>query len=115
MTNREILYMRTLPEHLVVIGGGVIWLEMASYFNSVGVKVTVVEMLPSIAGATDAEIAGVLQKTYESRGVTFMLNTKVTAVVNGAFLYEFYGKSGSIPCDRVLVSVGRRARTRGIG
>ena len=54
VTNREVLDMKTLPKDLVVIGGGVIGLEMAYYFASVGVKVTVIEMMPKIAGATAA-------------------------------------------------------------
>ena len=57
MTNPRILDLRRIPEHLVVIGGGSIGLEMASYFNSVGSKVTVIEMLDHIAGATDSEIS----------------------------------------------------------
>ena len=56
MTNREILDMKEAPASLVVIGGGVIGLEMASYFNSIGTKVTVIEMLDHIAGPTDSEI-----------------------------------------------------------
>ncbi len=114
-TNREILDMREIPKKLAVIGGGVIGLEMASYFNSVGSDVTVIEMMPKIAGYTDAEISKILQKNYEKRGVKFMLNTKVTAVQNNCVEYEADGKAGKVDCDCVLVSVGRRARTAGIG
>ena len=67
LTNREILELQEIPERLVVIGGGVIGLEMASYFNTAGSKVTVVEMLNKIAGPTDAEISKILQKNYEKR------------------------------------------------
>ncbi len=115
MTNREILDLRELPKHLVVIGGGVIGLEMASYFNSAGCEVTVVEMLPKIAGPTDAEISEILRKNYQSRGVRFLLGAKVTAVSGGEVTCEIDGKAERIACDRVLVSVGRRARTEGIG
>lgn len=115
VTNREILDMRAVPEHLVVIGGGVIGLEMASYFNSVGAKVTVVEMLPQIAGPTDNEISKILQKNYEKRGVKFMLSAKVVAVGDRYVQVEVNGDNQKIMCDRVLVSVGRRARTNGIG
>ena len=65
LTNREILDLTTIPESFVVVGGGVIGLEMASYFNSVGSKVTVIEMLDKIAGPTDREISSILQKNYE--------------------------------------------------
>ncbi len=115
MTNREILAEKKVPEHLVVIGGGVIGLEMASYFNSIGSKVTVVEMLDHIAGPTDREISSILQKNYMKRGVTFLLGAKVTEVGSGCVKYEINGKTESISADRVLVSIGRRAQTQGIG
>ena len=115
MTNREILQLRELPKELVVIGGGVIGLEMASYFNSVGVKVTVVEMLDHIAGPTDREISSILQKNYMKRGVTFLLGAKVTSVGDGKVCYEKDGKNEELKCDRVLVSIGRRAMSQGIG
>ena len=115
MTNREILDLREVPARLAVIGGGVIGLEMASYFNSVGSEVTVIEMLPQIAGATDADVAKLLKKNYESRGVRFEFGAKVVAVGDGSVTYEKDGGTVSLPCDRVLVSVGRRARTADIG
>jgi dihydrolipoamide dehydrogenase len=70
-TNREILQLKEKPEHLVVIGGGVIGLELASYFTSIGTKVTVIEMLDHIAGENDQDLVGILKKSYEKRGVTF--------------------------------------------
>lgn len=115
MTNREILDMKELPRALVVIGGGVIGLEMASYFNSVGVKVTVVEMLDHIAGPTDSEISKILLRNYQKKGVTFVLGAKVTSVENGAVHYEKDGKTEVLNADRVLVAIGRRANTAGIG
>lgn len=115
MTNREILDLKTLPRSLVVIGGGVIGLEMASYFNSVGVKVTVIEMLDHIAGPTDGEISKILLRNYQKKGVEFILGAKVTAVGNGAVNYEKDGKAAALPADRVLVAIGRRANTEGVG
>ena len=119
VTNREILDLRTAPGRIVVVGGGVIGLEMASYFCSIGSEVTVVEMLDKIAGPTEAEISKILQKNYEKRGVKFILGAKVTAVNgkpgDGVVSYEKDGKGASVACDLVLVSTGRRARTRDIG
>ncbi|MDD6798796.1 MAG: dihydrolipoyl dehydrogenase [Firmicutes bacterium] len=115
MTNREILDLRKVPEKLVVIGGGVIGLEMASYFNSVGSKVTVVEMLDHIAGPTDSEISKILQKNYMKKGVEFMLGAKVTSVGSDCVNYEINGKQESVKADAVLVSIGRRAETKDIG
>ena len=111
LTNREILDLEEVPAKLAIVGGGVIGLEMASYFNSVGSEVTVIEMLDKIAGPTDAEISAILQKNYEDKGVKFMLGTKVTAIKDGAVFYE----GGSVAADKVLLSIGRRAVTKGIG
>ncbi len=119
VTNREILDLRTLPKSVVVVGGGVIGLEMASYFNSVGAEVTVVEMLNKIAGPTEGEISSILEKNYAKKGVKFVLGAKVAAVNGkagaGTVEYEKDGKVEKIDCDLVLVSTGRRARTKGIG
>ena len=115
MTNREILDLREVPKQLVVIGGGVIGLEMASYFNSIGTEVTVIEMLDHIGGPTDREISKILQKNYAKRGVKFLLGAKVTSVGTDCVNYELDGREQSAKCDRVLISIGRRAMTKDIG
>lgn len=115
LTNREILDLKEIPKAIVVVGGGVIGLEMASYFNSVGSKVYVVEMLDHIAGPTDREISTMLQKDYASRGVEFILGAKVTSIKDKKVTYEKDGKVSVIAADYALVSIGRRARTAGIG
>ncbi len=92
-TNREILDMTDVPKNLVVIGGGVIGLEMASYFNSIGSKVTVIEMLDHIAGPTDSEISNILLKNYKKKGVEFLLSAKVTSVDADGVNYEKDGKA----------------------
>ena len=114
-TNHEILDMTTVPKELAVIGGGVIGLEMASYFNSIGSKVTVIEMLDHIGGPTDSEISAILLKNYQKKGVTFMLGTKVTGVGTKSVSCEVDGKPVEVPADCVLCAVGRRANTQGIG
>ena len=73
VTNHEIFDLNELPKKLVVIGGGVIGLEMASYFNSAGSEVTVIEMLDHIAGETDREISKLLLEAYQKKGVAFKL------------------------------------------
>ncbi len=115
LTNREVLDLNAIPKTIVVVGGGVIGLEMASYFNSVGSKVYVVEMLDHIAGAVDRDISKLLQKDYASRGVEFILGARVTSIKNKTVTYEKDGKTVEIPADYALVSIGRRARTQGLG
>ena len=115
LTNREVLDLPAIPKTIVVVGGGVIGLEMASYFNSVGSKVYVVEMLDHIAGATDSDISKLLQKDYAARGVEFILGARVTSIKNKTVTYEKDGKVTELPADYALVSIGRRPRTAEIG
>jgi len=115
LTNREILTIDHVPENLVIVGGGVIGLEMASYFNSVGSKVTVIEMLPKIAGATDKDISDILLKNYQKKGVDFKLGCKVVEITKDSVVYESEGKAYSVKADKVLMSIGRKPVTGGIG
>lgn len=116
VTNREILSLRERPEELVAIGGGVIGMEFAAFFSTLGTKVTVVEMLPKILGPLDDEISSMLQKNYTKRGVDFRLGCKVTGIEGDTVLYEEPdGSMRRVRGDRILVSVGRRANISGFG
>ncbi|MBO7170420.1 MAG: dihydrolipoyl dehydrogenase [Clostridia bacterium] len=115
LTNREVLDLTAIPRTIVVVGGGVIGLEMASYFNSVGSKVYVVEMMDHIAGPVDREISSLLQKDYAARGVEFVLGARVTSIKNKTVTYEKDGKTVELAADYALVSIGRCPRTAGIG
>lgn len=115
VTNREVLDEKTLPKNLVVIGGGVIGLEMAYYFASVGVSVTVIEMMPKIAGATDPDICKVLTDAFTKRGMVFKLSSKVLEVKKDSVIYEENGEKKELKCDKVLLSAGRKPATANIG
>lgn len=115
LTNREILDLTEIPETMAIVGGGVIGLEMASYFQTVGTKVTVVEMLDHIAGTTDREISTILLKNYEKKGIVFHLNAKVVGVEAGKVIYEKDGETMECAADYTLMSIGRRAVTKDIG
>ncbi|MBQ6979840.1 MAG: dihydrolipoyl dehydrogenase [Clostridia bacterium] len=115
LTNKEVLDLTELPKNLVVIGGGVIGLELTSYFSSVGVNVTVIEMLDKIAGPTEKEISSILQKSLERKGVKFNLGCKVVAVEKDGVVFERDGKQEKVPADKVLLSIGRRAVSANIG
>lgn len=114
-TSKEALESTVLPQSLVIIGGGVIGMEFASFFNSMGVKVSVVEMMPEILGAMDKETSGMLRAEYQKRGVSFYLNTKVTAVSREGVTIEKDGKSSLLEAGKVLVSVGRKANLGQVG
>ena len=116
VTNREILSLKEQPKELVVIGGGVIGMEFAAFFSTLGTKVTVVEMLPKILGPLDDEISAMLQKIYAKRGIAFCLRCKVTGIEGNTVVYEDpEGKVCRVSGDKILVSVGRRANISGFG
>ncbi len=116
LTNREILALTTAPESLVVIGGGVIGMEFASLYNSLGVPVTVIEMLPEILGGMDKEVAEMLRGVYTKRGVKFCLGCKVTAIEGNTVHYtDGEGNNLTADGDKILMSVGRRATLTGFG
>lgn len=114
-TSKEALESSELPGSLVIIGGGVIGMEFASFFNSMGVQVSVIEMMPEILGAMDKETSAMLRSEYQKRGVNFNLNTKVTAVSKEGVTIEKDGKSSLVKADKVLLSVGRKANLGQVG
>jgi dihydrolipoamide dehydrogenase len=115
LTNREILELKEQPKSLVIIGGGVIGMEFASMFNSLGTKVTVVEMLPEILGGLDFEISAMLRDIYAKKGIEFYLSAKVVKIDGNNVIFEKDGKTETIAGDKILVSVGRRPVTKGFG
>ena len=114
-TSREALLSKELPASLVIIGGGVIGMEFASFFNSLGTEVHVVEMLDNILGPMDRELSAQLQAEYAKRGVKFYLGHKVTGVHGTEVSVEKEGESCTLHGDKVLLSVGRRPVTKGFG
>ena len=114
-TSREALLSKELPTSLVIIGGGVIGMEFASFFNSLGTEVHVVEMLDKILGPMDRELSAQLQAEYAKRGVKFYLGHKVTGVHGTEVSVEKEGESFTLHGDKVLLSVGRRPVTKGFG
>ena len=137
-THRDALDNKELPASLAIIGGGVIGMEFASFFNSLGVEVTVIEMLDEILGGMDKELSAMLRAEYAKRGVKFMLNTKVVSVSELSqppllpeggvpegrggsehplveINYETSDGPGSVLAEKLLMSVGRRPVTKGFG
>ena len=102
VTNREILDLKEQPKSLVIIGGGVIGMEFASFFNSMGTEVHVVEMLDKILGPMDRELSEMLQVEYAKRGVKFYLGHKVTAVNGGDVTVEKDGETSVIQGEKIL-------------
>ncbi|WP_304285976.1 dihydrolipoyl dehydrogenase [Porphyromonas endodontalis] len=110
-TSREALESKELPKSIAIIGGGVIGMEFAAFYNRVGVEVHVIEMLPEILGGMDSEMGALLRAEYTKLGVKFYLRHKVTSVAPEGVTVEFEGNSFVIPTERILLSVGRRPVT----
>ncbi|MFY9176444.1 MAG: dihydrolipoyl dehydrogenase [Caldicoprobacterales bacterium] len=115
LTNREILDLEEVPKSLVIVGGGVIGLEMASYYNSAGSQVTVIEMLDHIGGETDREISQILLKNYKAKGIDFKLEARVVSIDGNKVVYKSQGQETVLETDKILMSVGRRPVTEDLG
>ena len=115
------LELPKVPEHMVVIGGGVIGLELGSVWRRLGAKVTCVEFLDQILPGFDGDVRKEANKIFKKQGIEFKLGTKVTSVaVNGdkaTLTVEpaAGGEASTIEADCVLVSIGRKPNTDGLG
>ena len=121
LTNREIFEIAEIPKALVIIGGGVIGLEMASYFAQAGTTVTVIEMAAMIIPAFDQEISNALLKELKKKGINFFLSSQVTVVKHeaggqgGVVIYQKDEESFELAADYVLCAIGRKPVIEGIG
>jgi dihydrolipoamide dehydrogenase len=115
MTNREILQLKEKPESLVIIGGGVIGTEFADFFNAIGTKVTIIEMLPEILTGVDEDIAAFVRKEFIKKGVEYHLKARVTRLNGKEVVFEKEGQEYKISGEQVLLSVGRKSNVAGIG
>jgi dihydrolipoamide dehydrogenase len=115
-TSTEALSYPEVPGHLVVIGAGVIGLELGSVWARLGSKVTVLEYLDRILPGTDNETAKLAQRSFKKQGLDFQLGVRVTGARRDGdgCIVEAEGRE-PISCDRVLLAVGRRPNTEGLG
>lgn len=111
------LTLEKVPATMTVIGGGVIGLELGSVWARLGAKVTVIEYLDRILPGMDLELANATQKSLEKQGLTFKLGTKVTKAGDGKVSFEpaAGGASETMNADVVLVAIGRKPYTEGLG
>jgi dihydrolipoamide dehydrogenase len=120
VSSTEALSFAEVPESLVVIGAGAVGLELGSLWSRLGSKVTVVEMLPTIAPFADKQMSGSLERALAAQGLEFHLESKVTEIesLKNGVKVSFADKDGNtqqVGCDKVLVAVGRKPNTRGSG
>ena len=114
VTSTELLDITTLPQRLCIVGAGVIGMEFASIFSSLGCEVTVVEFLKECLPALDSDIAKRLRQTISKRGVTFLMQSAVKEINAEGVVYERKGKPGVVPADLILMATGRAARIDGL-
>lgn len=116
ITSDQALQMDWIPQRAVVLGGGVIGLEFASLWRSLGAEVTIIEGLPHLAPAEDEAISKQLERAYKKRGIDFQLGTKFESVTQDDYgVHVKTDKGETIDGDVLLVAVGRGPVTDGLG
>jgi dihydrolipoamide dehydrogenase len=114
-TSREVLEAKESPDRLMIIGGGVIGIELASFFNTLGTQVIVVEMLDEILCGMDRELSALLRNELTKKGIEFHLKTKVIAVNNHQVELEKDGEKQFREVSQILLSTGRKPVLSGFG
>ncbi len=120
ITSTEALSLKEIPKHMIVIGGGIIGMELGSVYARLGAKITVVEYLDSIIPTLDKTLGRELQRSTKKLGIDFKLSHKVTAVENKgkSVVVKAENKKGeevNIEADYCLIAIGRRPYTEGLG
>lgn len=119
VSSDEAIAFESAPKRLVVIGGGAIGLELGSVWARLGSEVTVVEFLPRIAAGYDEDITKMAERFFKRQGLKFSTGTKVTAIEESSdgltLIGERKGKEVRFEADKILVAVGRKAFTGGLG
>jgi len=119
VSSDQALAFDSVPENLVVVGAGAIGLELGSVWSRLGSKVTVVEFLPTLAGGLDEDISKLAARIFKKQGMAIETGTKVTGMEEKDGRLEISAEKGdkarAYPADKVLVAVGRKAYTEGLG
>ncbi len=115
-TSRDVLAWDSLPESLIIVGGGVIGCEFASIFSSLGVKITIIEMLPSILPGIDEDVTEVVIKSLKRSGVKILTDNPVNLIeVEENETTVILSDNTEISAERLLVSIGRKPKLEGLG
>lgn len=116
---RDALSLSEVPQRLLVVGGGVIGLELGSVWSRLGAQVTVVEMLPQILPQSDPQLAQMLQRSLKKQGLEILTKTRLDEIepTDAGIVASLTTAKGQqqLSCDKILVATGRRAQTSGLG
>jgi dihydrolipoamide dehydrogenase len=117
LTSTEALTLDRIPASLLIVGAGVIGCEFASFYNALGAKITMVEMLPQMLPLEDLRLAKQFQSTYRKRGIQVLLKTKVESITEYAddHVTAKLSDGSEVTAEKILVSVGRKPNSAGIG
>jgi len=119
VTNRDVFDLRSLPEHLVVLGAGPIGLELGQGFAHLGSRVTLIDQAPSLFGRDDPEVGLMMEKVFRADGIDLQLSARIVSVAGSegeiSVTIEGGGETREISGDRLLVALGRVPNTRGLG
>jgi dihydrolipoamide dehydrogenase len=117
LTSTEALMLDKVPESLLIVGAGVIGCEFASFYQELGAKITMVEMLPQMLPLEDLRLAKQFQSTYRKRGIQVLLKTKVESISEYAddHVTAKLSDGSEVTAEKILVSVGRKPNTAGLG
>ncbi|MCD7971908.1 MAG: dihydrolipoyl dehydrogenase [Candidatus Azobacteroides sp.] len=115
-TSREALNPSEIPTSIAIIGGGIIGIEFACLYHSLGTKVTVIELQEEILPSCDPEIAGMLRTYYEKKGIIFHLSSRVINVTTGELTIESTDQElQTVEFDTLLISTGRKTNMENLG
>jgi dihydrolipoamide dehydrogenase len=119
LTNIEILNLGTIPKSLIIVGSGAVGVEFASIFKSFDSDVTILEMLPRMAPLEDEEVSKELARVYRKKGINFHSGAKVERVEKTksgiAVTFSADGKQQKLEAEKILIAIGRKPYTDGIG
>ncbi len=115
LSSDEVLFAPVKGENIVVIGGGVIGMEFASYLSGIGKTVTVIEAMDKILPMFSKEITVQLASMLKTRGIKIVTSAKVIKIEKTAVAYSKNGSEETVPCDAVIVAIGRKANLGGLG
>ena len=107
MYSHDALSIGHVPESLAIIGGGVVSMEFAEFFSSIGTRVTVVEMMPEILPGMDRELGAAVRQVMTRKGVSVYTGVKVTGIEKGGVIFEKDGAGGCVQAQDILVAIGR--------
>ncbi len=110
-----VLHWTSLPQSVILIGGGVIGIEFATLFSALGVRVAVLEMMPDILPGVDPIITGMLKEVLEKKQVNICCNARVQSIESGSVSYVSGEKTLKMEAEKVICCIGRSPMTAGIG